>query len=156
MLTAYSGDFPGGLWAGDGNMENESLLDLVYKLKAGCIAGELQVMEETGLSPAEFNGIASINPGESISGNEVSRKMNLSPSRASRVIDRMVKNGYLIRENNSVDRRKCTISLAPKGMEIKKKLDDYRSRCDDRIRHRLTDKEKESFSRSLKKIIEVI
>jgi DNA-binding MarR family transcriptional regulator len=156
MLAAYSGNIPGGLWADDGKMENESLLDLVYNLKAGCIAGELQVMEETGLSPAEYNGIAAINPGESISGSEVSRKMNLSPSRASRVIDKMVKNGYLIRENNSVDRRKCTISLAPKGMEIKKKVEDYRSRCDDRIRSRLTDTEMEAFSCCLKKIIEVI
>ena len=156
MLAAYSGNFPGGLWAGYGRMENESLLDLVYKLKAGCIAGEMQVMEETGLSPAEYNGIAAINPGENISGNEVSQKMNLSPSRASRVIDKMVKNGYLIRENNSVDRRKCTISLAPKGMEIKKKVEDYRLRCDDRIRTRLTDKEMKAFSSSLKKIIEVI
>lgn len=129
---------------------------MVYQLKAGCIAGELQVMEETGLSPAEYNGIAAINPGESISGSEVSQKMNLSPSRASRVIDKMVKNGYLVRENNSIDRRKCTISLAPKGMEIKKKVDDIRSLCDNRIREQLTDKEMKTFSRSLKKIIGVI
>lgn len=137
-------------------MEQENILDLIYRLKAGCIASEMRIMEEIGLSPAEYNGIAAINPGERISGSAVSRKMQLSPSRGSRVIDKMVKNGYLVRENDEADRRKCTVTLAPKGIDIKGKIDTLRLHCDTRIRERLSEKEMETFTHTMKKIMDVI
>ena len=137
-------------------MEQENVLDLIYRFKADCIASEMRIMEEIGLSPAEYNGIAAINPGEHISGSAVSRKMQLSPSRASRVIDKMVKNGYLVRENDEADRRKCTVTLAPKGINIKKKIDTLKLHCDTRIRERLSEREMETFIHSLKKIMDVI
>jgi DNA-binding MarR family transcriptional regulator len=135
-------------------MEKDNLLDLIYRLKAGCIASEWRIMEETGLSPAEYNGIAAIAPRESISGNALSQKMGLSPSRASRVIDKMVKNGYLVRENDANDRRKCFISLAKKGQEIKKKIDRLKTSCEQRIRARLSDQEISTLNSSLGKIID--
>lgn len=135
-------------------MGKENLLDLIYRLKASCIAGESRIMEETGLSLAEYNGIAAIAPRESISGNALSQKMGLSPSRASRVIDKMVKNGYLVRENDASDRRKCFISLAKKGQDIKKKIDRLKTNCEQRIRARLSDQEISTLSTSLGKIID--
>ncbi len=137
-------------------MEQENVLDLLHRLKAGCIAGEMRIMEEIGLSPAEYNGIAAISPGECISGSAVSRKMQLSPSRASRVIDKMVKNGYLVRKNDEADRRKCTVTLAPKGIDIKKKIDTLKLHCDTRIREQLSEKEMEAFTRTMKKVVDVI
>lgn len=113
-------------------------------------------MEETGLSPAEYHGIAAINPGDKISGNDVSRKMNLSPSRASRVIDKMVKHGYLERENDDLDRRKCFVSLAPRGITLKRKIDSFRHECDKRIREQLSGSELELFTGSILKIVDVI
>lgn len=133
--------------------ENEGLLDLIYRLKAGCIANECRIMEETGLSPAEYNGIAAINSRENISCNALSQKMGLSPSRASRVLDKMVKNGYFIRENNALDRRKCTISLAKKGLDIKKKIDKLKSDCEQKIYERLSSQEITVIVDGLKKII---
>ena len=137
-------------------MEKKNLLDLIYRLKAGCIASEMRIMKETGLSPAEYNGIAAVNPGETITGSVLSRKMALSPSRASRVIDKMVKNGYLVRRNNTDDRRKCTISLAKRGINIKKKIDKLKTDCDKRIREQLSQKEIETLTHGLEQIIEVI
>lgn len=137
-------------------MKNENLLDLIDRLKFNCIAHEQRVMDETGLSPAEYHGIAAINPGEKINGSDVSRKLNLSPSRASRVIDKMVKNGYLERENDDIDRRICFITLAPKGVALKKKIDAFRLDCDKRIRKQLSSSEVEFFAGSIKKIIDVI
>lgn len=133
-----------------------SVIDLIYRLKAGCVASELEIMEESGLSPAEFNGIAAIEPNEKISGSAVSRKMNLSPSRASRVVDKMVKNGYLLREIDAGDRRKCNISLADKGVRIKKRIKQIRNRCEKRIRDQLSEKEIDSFSDTLKRIIDIM
>lgn len=137
-------------------MSNENLLSLIDRLKAGCIASEMRIREETGLSPAEYNGIAAIKPDEIITGSVLSQKMALSPSRASRVIDKMVKNGYLVRQTDADDRRKCTISLAKRGINIKKKIDRLKTNCDQRIREQLSQKEIETLTHSLKQIIEVI
>ncbi|MCU0285775.1 MAG: MarR family winged helix-turn-helix transcriptional regulator [Acidobacteria bacterium] len=135
-------------------MSKESLLDLIYNLKAGCIANEWRIMVETGLSPAEYNCIAALNPQEKISGSDLSQKMTLSPSRASRILDKMVKNGYLLRENDALDRRKCTITLADKGIEIKKKINKIKNKCEQKIREHLTEHEITVLTTSLKKIID--
>jgi DNA-binding MarR family transcriptional regulator len=137
-------------------MAKDDVLDLIFRLKAGCITGESRMMAETGLSPAEFNGIAAMNPGDRISGSAVSKKMGLSPSRASRVIDKMVKNGYLLRENDALDRRKCTVSLAKRGIRIKKKIEKLRNDCEKKIREQVSEKEIESLSTTLEKIIDVV
>ena len=49
-------------------------------------------------------------------------RMNLSPSRASRVIENMVKKKVLIRDIDCTDRRKCTIELTRSGVEIKERI----------------------------------
>ncbi len=134
----------------------ESLVELIYRLKASCLVSESGIMEESGLSPAEYNGIAAMEPHETVCGSDVSRKMNLSPSRASRVIDKMVRNGYIKRETDTVDRRKCNITLAAKGVKIKKKIDRSRRNCESRLREHLSDKEIKAFSGALTKIIEVL
>jgi DNA-binding MarR family transcriptional regulator len=134
----------------------ESLVELIYRLKASCVASDLDIMSESGLSPAEYNGIAAMEPQDSISGNAVSRKMNLSASRASRVIDKMVQNGYLEREIDCNDRRKCNITLAEKGVKIKKRIKKVRQTCEKQIRENLSDQEIKNFSGTLKKIIEIM
>jgi DNA-binding MarR family transcriptional regulator len=134
-------------------MKTESLVDLIYGLKARCVITESEIMAETGLSPAEYNGIAAIEPGEMVCGNAVSQKMNLSPSRASRVIDKMVHNGYIHRKTDTADRRKCNITLADKGVAVKKRIKKLREGCEDRLRLHLSEKEIKEFSHTLKKIV---
>ena len=137
-------------------MKSEPLIDLIYRLKASCVASELDIMEESGLSPAEYNGIAAVEPNEKISGSAVSQKMNLSPSRASRVVDKMVKNGYLLREGDAEDRRRCTISLAEKGLLVKDKIETIKRDCENKVIAGLTDREMKYFTKSLKKINEIL
>ncbi len=134
----------------------ESLVDLIFRLKASCMVSELDIMTESGLSPAEFNGIAAMEPNQTICGNAVSQRMNLSPSRASRVIDKMVQNGYLSREIDALDRRKCNISLAQKGVAVKKKIQRLKQQCEKQLRANLTDTEIETFSGALNKIIKIM
>jgi len=134
----------------------ENLIDMIEQLKSRCIRNELLIMEEANLSPAEYNGISVLDPEERVCGNTLSRKMNLSPSRASRVIDKLVRSGYLIREGDALDRRRCTISLAEKGILIKKRIEEIKKDCENRVITRLTDQEMKYFTRSLKKINEVL
>jgi MarR family transcriptional regulator, organic hydroperoxide resistance regulator len=135
-------------------MNDSSLMNLIYQFKSGCVNSELEIMMQFGLSPAEYNGIASLDPGEEVCGTTVSEKMNLSPSRSSRVVEKMVQKGYLIREIDSKDRRKCTISLSPRGMDIKNQIDRHHETCEKRLRDALTEDEIKSFSVTLNKIID--
>ncbi len=134
----------------------DSLIDLIMQLKSKCIKNELQTMDETDLSPAEYNAISTLERGEKVCGGDLSRKMSLSPSRASRVIDKLVRNGYLDRKNDSLDRRRCTISLAEKGIRVKRKIEKIKKDCESKVTAALTDLEKEYLTRSLKKINEVL
>jgi DNA-binding MarR family transcriptional regulator len=113
-------------------------------------------MEEADLSPAEYNGISALDPEERVCGSALSRKMNLSPSRASRVIEKLVKNGYLLREGDATDRRRCTISLAKKGIQVKTKIDMIKRDCENKVIARLTEREMKYFTSSLKKINEIL
>lgn len=113
-------------------------------------------MDETDLSPAEYNAISTLGRGEKVCGSDLSRRMSLSPSRASRVIDKLVRNGYLEREDDAADRRRCTISLADKGIKVKRKIEKIKRDCELKVTATLTDLEKEYLTRSLKKINEVL
>jgi DNA-binding MarR family transcriptional regulator len=44
--------------------------------------------------------------------------MNLSPSRLTRIIDRLVKKQYVIREINNTDRRNMCVSLSNRGAQL--------------------------------------
>lgn len=133
----------------------EKLFDLIEELKARCIKNELMIMAQAHLSPAEYNGILALDPGEKVCGSTISSRMNLSPSRASRVIEKLVKNGYLVREGDFLDRRRCTISLADKGVQVRKRIDEVKSNCEKRVIERLSDRELRYFTASLKKVNEV-
>jgi len=134
----------------------EKLIDLIDQLKSRCIENELMIMEQASLTPAEYNGILALDPDEFVCGSTLSQKMNLSPSRASRVIDKLVRNGYLVRENDAQDRRKCTICLAEKGIKVKKRIDKIKKECESRVRDKLSPIEIEQFALSLKKVNEAI
>ena len=134
----------------------EKLIDLIDQLKSRCIENELTIMEQARLTPAEYNGILALEPKEFVCGSTLSQKMNLSPSRASRVIEKLVKSGYLVRENDARDRRKCTICLAEKGIKVKKKIDKIKKECEKRVLEKLSATELEQFTLSLKKVNEAI
>jgi len=134
----------------------ESLVDLIFRLKAGCVANEAEIMMEARLSPAEYNGIAAMEPNVMVCGNTLSQKMNLSPSRASRVVEKMVQNGYLMRETDAEDRRKCNITLAEKGVKVKKQIEGLKQACEKNIRKHLSAEEVKVVTDTLKKIIAVL
>ncbi|MCK4766510.1 MAG: MarR family transcriptional regulator [Candidatus Aminicenantes bacterium] len=134
----------------------ERLIDLIEQLKARCVDNESVIMAEADLSPAEYNGISALEPEEEVCGSTLSRKMNLSPSRASRVIDKLVRNGYFLRECDSEDRRRCTISLAEKGILVKRRIEEIKRECEDRVIQGLSTKERKYFTSSLKKINRIL
>ena len=131
-------------------------MDLIFQLKMKCIQNELKIMKEAQLSQAEYNGIVAINSGDVLCSADLSRNMNLSPSRASRVVDKLVQRGLLIRDGDPADRRRCQIRLSGKGSQIRKKIERARADCEKKFQEHFAQHEIERFTNSLKRTIKIL
>ena len=107
--------------------------ELILALKRKCQKNEEEIQEELGLSQAEFNALIVLDDGQEVSGCEFAERMALSPSRGSRVLNKLVTDGYVKTVAGSTDRRALVISLTPKGKRAKQRIIDRMEACEQRI-----------------------
>jgi len=138
----------------DDGME-KNLVDLIIELKKGCLEDEQQIRTLCNVSLAEYKAVMEIDTREIITCNVLSKKMGLSPSRGSRIIDGLVRKKYLIRMTNSEDRRSFVLSLSPKGMKIKEQIKREINNCEKRIREKLSAKELDLIEEGLELVIKI-
>jgi DNA-binding MarR family transcriptional regulator len=138
----------------DNEME-KNLVDLIIELKKGCMEDEKQIRTLCNISLAEYQGIMKINITERITCNILSKKMGLSNSRGSRIIDGLVRKGYLLRVTNPEDRRSFVLSLSSKGVKIKKDIERERNNCEKRIREKLSTKEFDLIKEGLELVTKI-
>jgi len=134
----------------------KSVINLIIDLKFNCMAKEKKIIIELGLSPAEYRGILSIVPGSEIPCNILSRKMGLSVSRGSRVIDKLINNGYLKEKHSKTDQRVINVELSAKGIKTQRKIQNMLEDCEQKILKNMSEKELESFTASLGKISDIL
>jgi DNA-binding MarR family transcriptional regulator len=120
---------------------NKSIIDLIIELKKGCMEDEEQIRTICNISLAEYKGIMGIDIEERMTCNALAKKMGLSPSRGSRIIDNLVRKGYLLRMVNPADRRSFVVSLSFKGAKIRKQIKQERNNCEKRIIKSFSEKE---------------
>ena len=133
----------------------KNLVDLIIELKKGCMEDENQIRTLCKISLAEYKAILEIETTERITCNVLSEKMGLSVSRGSRIIDNLVRKGYLLRMENPEDRRSFVLSLSSKGAEIKKQIEQERNNCEYRFRKNLSTREVELIKEGLELIAKV-
>jgi DNA-binding MarR family transcriptional regulator len=109
------------------------LFELILAVKRKCQGNEEQIQQEFGLSQAQFNALIVLDEGKEISGCEFAERMALSPSRGSRVVNKLVAGGYVQVLPGPVDRRAIMISLTPKGSETKQQIIGRMEACESRI-----------------------
>jgi DNA-binding MarR family transcriptional regulator len=136
------------------NMENKKgIIDMIYELKKKCSKIDYQLMCELNLSQSELQFFLALGSCKSISSNELSKHMELSASRISRVVDKLVNNGYLIRDIDPNDRRAITLQLTGKGIEIKETITTKRSECESRVLEALSGEDINDFRNLIKQIV---
>lgn len=113
------------------------LFELILAIKRKCQCSEEQIQAELGLSPAEFNGLIVLNGDQEVLGCEFSRRMGLSPSRGSRVLNTLVAHGYVRTQLCPDDRRAILISLTGRGERMKEQITERMKKCEKRICDRL-------------------
>lgn len=77
-----------------------------------------------GFTTSQCNVLLELKKAESLTMSELSEKMNLNTSTMTRVLDNMVRDGYILRERNEKDRRVVTVRLSETGKEMAEKLGD--------------------------------
>ena len=106
------------------------IMDDIFFLKRRCMFKIDDLSAEAGLAPREITAVEALAPGERVSGNELSRRIELSPSRGSRIIERLIRKGFLERETDPNDRRAVLISLSPRGREQQIQIDALKDDCE--------------------------
>lgn len=133
-----------------------NIINLIFDLKFSCLAKEEKIIEELNISPAEYRGILSIVPGSEIPCNILSKKMGLSVSRGSRVINKLINNGYFKEKTSKKDQRITNIELTPKGIKTQRKIHNILEDCEQMILKNMTSHELDQLTASLKKISEIL
>jgi len=104
--------------------EANQLADLTFKLLANCQEKEARLAEQYSLTQAEFRCLRLFGTQESSNNKHIAERMNLSPSRLTRIVDGLVKKGYMSREIDTDDRRNMKVTLSGQGIEIVKRLNE--------------------------------
>ncbi len=98
------------------------LADLTFKLLANCQEKEMRLAEQYKLTQAEFRCLRLFGTEETLNNKQIAERMNLSPSRLTRIIDGLVTKGYVIREIEPNDRRNMRVALSKQGVLIVQQL----------------------------------
>jgi DNA-binding MarR family transcriptional regulator len=104
------------------NHNAERLANLTFSLLANCQEKEIRLAEVHSLTQAEFRCLRLFGSDETINNKAIAERMNLSPSRLTRIIDGLVQKEYIIREIDPNDRRNMKVSLSTKGQLLVKQL----------------------------------
>ena len=133
--------------------KGSEILGLVYEMKKKCAAIDNKLMEHLHLSQSELLFFSSLDQCTSVSSPELARNMGLSPSRISRVIEKLVVDGYLDRNIDKTDRRAITLCLTEDGKKIRSEIDKSRQECEARLLQVLPESDIEKFREIISKMI---
>lgn len=129
------------------------IMDMVYELKKKCVQMDQQLMDELNLSQSELLFFSSLDNCQGISSPELARNMGLSPSRISRVVDKLVINGFLDRDIDSTDRRVISLCLTEKGKLIRGTIAKARNACEMSLIDKIPADKVELFREVISKIV---
>ena len=104
------------------NSTASRLANLTFSLLANCQEKEVHLAELHGLTQAEFRCLRLFGTDESLNNKTIAERMNLSPSRLTRIIDGLVEKRYIRREIDPNDRRNMKVNLSKKGKTLVQQL----------------------------------
>lgn len=130
------------------------LIGLVRTMRDCCQKQEGKMCQKLGLTPSQFACLLAMpeQAGE-FNVNEVAEVMGLSPSRASRIVDSLVRGGLLSRCTLDSDRRTQVVALTPDGREKWHEAHRLLAECEKKLLAHLTPERKQEFAENLKTLI---
>jgi DNA-binding MarR family transcriptional regulator len=135
-------------------LSSAKLMDIVEEIREKCSAKEKEIRQILKLSETEYRGLLCFESTERITCQEFSTRMNLSVSRGSRVIDRLFDEGYIERADLSSDRRCKNIWLTKKGAAVRRRIDQQRQQCEDKLTSGYSETKIKNIKKELKCLLD--
>lgn len=128
-------------------------MDLICSLRSRCQSNDESIRTCVNLSPVEYRAISILDADTIITASEFAHILELSLSRVSRVIDKMIAKGYISIEKTKHDKRVVVISLTDSGLAVKKSVEQESQICYNGIENALTEDERVMLSSLINKLI---
>ena len=133
-----------------------TILDLIYGLKRQCTLNDESFFKKNDISQAEYNMFLCLKNCKHFNSYSVADKMQLSLSRISRIIDKMVSKEYLKRTTNKIDRRAIDIKITAKGKKTLENIIIYRNNTEDLLLQKLSATEAQEIKSNLQKLTNLL
>ena len=105
--------------------------------------------KSTGLSMPQFGLLMQMHHKGACGMSEVSERFEITPAAASQLVDKLVQNGFIKREEDPQDRRAKLLNLTDKGRELIQQGIEERYRWVEELGERLTGEERVKVTEAL-------
>ena len=137
-------------------MDEERLAGILGGIGKKIRDREARIRNELGLSESEYRGILCIAEGERITCQEHARRLHLSVSRGSRIVDRLCVKKIVERVDCDADRRCKNIWLTGKGVAVRRKIVQELTKIEDGLTDGIPDAKLILLKGDLKRLSEKI
>ncbi|MBN1409601.1 MAG: hypothetical protein JW969_02065 [Spirochaetales bacterium] len=135
--------------------EKERLIDLILRLKQKCNI-EDQITNSFRLTNRELSCICAIRPDESVPLCEISKRVSLSPSRASRLINSLIRKKFLNPSEDSEDKRFLILSLSAAGRKCLRVMEDQKEACEKKMMDKIENNKVDSLKHVINDLIKIL
>jgi DNA-binding MarR family transcriptional regulator len=132
-----------------------SLIDSILELKNRCHLAE-EIGKEYSLSPKEIECVVEIGSGEVICSKNLSEQIGLSPSRGSRVINRLIDRGLIESALCRGDKRFNELSLTEDGRVCLDAIEQRKTECENEILKSLNTDERNTIVEGIDLLLKVL
>ncbi len=127
---------------------------LLYQASHKCMLLQNEILKKFNISvmQAAILGIILVEDG-SVNQKTLSKEMGVKESSVSSMINTMIKNELIVREQSKTDARNKILSLGERGREITEFVQDSAQDIENKLYGHLTEEEKSSLVSILKKLV---
>ncbi|HSW90578.1 MAG TPA: MarR family transcriptional regulator [Candidatus Saccharimonadales bacterium] len=126
------------------------LIQVAFRSKHGL----MKLAEKYDLTGVQLYSLGAMNPHEAIPMNELSFILLCDASNVTGIVDRLLTQGYIKREENPTDRRVKLITLTPEGEKLRAALLEEASRYELPEMKRLTNNQRNELKSMLSLILQ--
>jgi DNA-binding MarR family transcriptional regulator len=131
---------------------DSDLVDKILELKRMCDI-EQRIAESARINTSDLRCLVALGASGSESAMDACARMNLSKSRGSRIINRLIALGFVRAIEDSEDRRFSELSLTSKGNAILERIGREKEACDRMLKEKLDLRVYDDAKRILSKLI---
>lgn len=131
------------------------LTGLVRAIRDCCQEKEGMLCKKLGLTRSQFACLVALpEPAAELNVHQVSTAMGLSPSRACRVVDSLVRGGLLVRRTMDNDRRIQLVALTAAGRKKWQQAQKLLTECEEKLAGQLPAERTQELAKTLKTLID--